>query len=50
MIRVMNSQLCSTIQIGRVISVKENNISLDDVGLNAYSGNDYGGFYIDRIK
>ncbi len=48
--QAMNPQLCSTIQIGRVIAVKENNISLDDVGLNAYSGDDYGGLYVDRIK
>jgi hypothetical protein len=46
----MNPQECSTIQIGRVIEVKGDNISLDDVGLNAYSGKDYGAIYIDRIK
>jgi len=41
---------CPTIQIGRVNSVTGNHITLDDVGLNAYSGTGYDAFYIDRIK
>ena len=48
--KAVNPQLCSSIQIGRVISINGNDVTLDDVGLNAYSGNDYGGLYIDRIK
>lgn len=41
---------CPTIQIGRVSSVTGNHVTLDDVGLNAYSGQQYDAFYIDRIK
>lgn len=41
---------CPTIQIGRVTAVTGSHVTLDDVGLNAYSGQGYDAFYIDRIK
>lgn len=41
---------CPTIQIGRVTAVTGSHVTLDDVGLNAYSGEGYDAFYIDRIK
>lgn len=41
---------CPTIQIGRVSSVTGTHITLDDVGLNAYSGEGYDAFYLDKIK
>lgn len=43
-------QLCPTIQIGRIISVTGNSVTLDDVGLNCYSGQGYDAFYVDRLK
>jgi len=46
----MNPGECSTIQIGRVISITGNTVNLDDVGLNAYSGKDYGAVYLDTVK
>ncbi len=48
--RAMYNGNCSTIQIGRVVSIKEGTVSLDDVGLNAYPGKDYGAVYIDKIN
>lgn len=44
------STSCPTIQIGRVTAVTGSHVTLDDVGLNAYSGQGYDAFYIDRIK
>lgn len=46
----LNPNLCPTIQIGRVIGTSGSFTTLDDVGVNAYSGNNYDAFYIDRIK
>jgi hypothetical protein len=41
---------CNTKQLGRVKTVGADEVTIDDVGLNAYSGNDYGAIYISRIK
>lgn len=46
----LNHTACPTIQIGRVTTVTGSHVTLDDVGLNAYSGEGYDAFYIDRIK
>lgn len=48
--RYLNTSAAPTIQIGRVTSVSGSHITIDDVGLNAYSGQGYDAFYIDRIK
>lgn len=41
---------CSTIQIGRVTSVVGDLVTVDQVSLNAYEGDNYGAMYVDRIK
>jgi hypothetical protein len=41
---------CTTKVLGRVTSVSGNTVTLDHVSINAYSGNNYGRIYIDRIK
>lgn len=48
--RALNAGQCATIQIGRISSISNGMVHLDDVGLNAYSGNDYDAVYVDRLK
>ena len=48
--RSLNPAQCATIQIGRISSISNGTIYLDDVGLNAYSGNDYDAVFVDRLK
>jgi hypothetical protein len=48
--RVMNPESCNTIQIGRIISVSKDSVYLDDVGLNAYSGTEYGAIFTNGVK
>ena len=48
--RTLNPGLCATIQIGRISSISNGMVDLDDVGLNAYSGNNYDAVYVDRLK
>jgi hypothetical protein len=48
--RSLNSGQCATIQIGRVSSISNGVVHLDDVGLNAYSGNNYDAVFVDRLK
>jgi hypothetical protein len=40
----------ATIQIGRVVAINGAVLSLDDVGINAYSGIGYDGLYLNRLK
>lgn len=48
--QALNPRANPTIQIGRVIGTSGGVTLLDDVGLTAYSGNNYDAFYVDRIK
>jgi hypothetical protein len=45
----MNPYPYPTIQMGKVVTISGDNASLDDVGVNARSGN-YGAIYISRLK
>jgi hypothetical protein len=47
---VLNPNSCNTLQIGRVISVSGNTLTLDDVGLNVFQTSEYDAVYIDRLK
>jgi hypothetical protein len=48
--RDMYNQSCNTIQIGRVTSVSNNIVFLDDVAVNAYNGLGYDAVYICRLR
>ena len=41
---------CPTIQIGRITSINGDIVSMDDVGINAYSGTSYDAVYISELR
>ena len=41
---------CPTIQIGRITSINGDIVTMDDVGINAYSGTNYDAVYISELK
>ena len=41
---------CPTIQIGRITSIHGDIVTMDDVGINAYSGTNYDAVYISELK